>query len=232
MEFGSADFWSPIRISLQVTVAASVLTFAAASVAAWGMARRRFRGKLMAETLFMLPLVLPPTVVGFGLLVLLGTRSWMGKLIEWVFQQPVVFTWWAAVIAASVVSFPLVYQTLKTGFESVDPELEDAARSMGANEWQVFRFVTFPLAWRFTVSGYMLGFARGLGEFGATLMFAGDIPGKTETIPTAIFMAAEAGNMTLAAYWVIAIVTFSFILLSIIHWLRERSSDRSAQKRF
>ncbi|WP_134686841.1 molybdate ABC transporter permease subunit [Brevibacillus migulae] len=214
------DFWSPIQISIKVTLIASMVAFLPAIIAAWWMANRTYKGKMIVETFLMLPLVLPPTVVGFGLLVLFGNQSWLGKGIEWLFQQPIVFTWWAAVIAASVVAFPLIYQTLKTGFESVDKELEDAARSMGANEWQVFRYVTLPLSWRFTLSGYMLGFTRGLGEFGATLMFAGDIPGETETIPTAIFMAAESGNMTLASYWVVSIVVLSFILMSVIHKIR------------
>jgi len=214
------DFWSPILISLKVNLIASILAFLLALLAAWLMARRAFKGKAVVETVLMLPLVLPPTVVGFGLLVLFGTRSWIGRGIEWLFEQPIVFTWWAAVIAACVVAFPLIYQTLKTGFESLDRELEEAARSIGANEWQVFRHVTLPLSWRFILSGYMLGFARGLGEFGATLMFAGDIPGKTETIPTAIFMAAESGNWTLAAGWVVSIVVLSFLLLSLIHKIR------------
>ena len=214
------DFWSPIRISLQVTLLASVFSFVLALIATWWMVRRSFKGKVVVETILMLPLVLPPTVVGFGLLVIFGRQSWIGKGIEWLFHQPIVFTWWAAVIAATVVAFPLVYQTLKTGFESVNKELEEAARSMGANEWQVFRYVTFPLSWRFTLSGYMLGFTRAIGEFGATLMFAGDIPGKTETIPIAIFMAAESGDMALAAYWVVSIVVFSFLLLSLVHRIR------------
>ncbi|NGQ93934.1 molybdate ABC transporter permease subunit [Brevibacillus sp. SYP-B805] len=214
------NFWSPVVISVQVTLIASVITFILAIICAWRMARRKFRGKLLIETFFLLPLVLPPTVVGFGLLFLMGKNSWLGRLIEWLFGKSIVFTWWAAVVAAAVVAFPLVYQTLKTGFESVDKDLEDAARSMGANEWQVFWYVTFPLAWRFLLSGYMFGFARGIGEFGATLMFAGVIPGKTETIPTAIFMAVESGNMQLATYWVLSIMALSFLLLSFIHKLR------------
>jgi molybdate transport system permease protein len=216
------EFWSPIVVSLQVTLTASVCAFLLALGAAFWMARASFRGKTLVETLFMLPLVLPPTVVGYGLLVLLGRRSMVGKLIEWVFQQPLVFTWWAAVIAATVVAFPLVYQTLKNGFESVDRDLEDAARSMGANEWQVFRRVTVPLAWRFLLSGFMFGFARGIGEFGATLMFAGDIPERTETIPTAIYIAVEGGNQVQAAYWVAAIVVLSFGLLCVIQIMRRK----------
>ena len=140
--------------------------------------------------------------------------------MEWVFSRPVVFTWWAAVIAATVVAFPLVYQVIKTGLESVDPELEDAARSMGAGEVQVLRFVTFPLAWRSLLTAYTLGFARALGEFGATLMFAGNIPGKTQTLPTAIYIAVESGELETAYYWVGTILLVSFGLLSLVHWVR------------
>lgn len=163
----------------------------------------------------MLPLVLPPTVVGFLLLVMLGRRSWIGEWIEWLFSAPIVFSWWAAVVASIVVSFPLVYQTVKLGFASVDRNLEDAARSIGANEWQVFRYVTLPLAFPSIVSAYILGFARGLGEFGATLMIAGNIPGRTQTIPTAIYVAVDSGNTTMAWAWTCAIIVISFILLLI-----------------
>jgi len=216
-------FWSPVLLSLEVSLAASLIAFLLALAAAQFMARHTFHGKLLVETLLMLPLVLPPTVVGFGLLVVLGRSSWLGRLIEWVFHQPVVFTWWAAVIAAAVVAFPLVYQTLKTGFESVDPDLENAARTDGAGEWQVFRYVTMPLAWRSLLSGFLFGFARSIGEFGATLMFAGNIPGKTETIPTAIYLAVESGDMERAASWVITIVALSYLMLGLVHILRSRT---------
>jgi molybdate ABC transporter, permease protein len=163
----------------------------------------------------MLPLVLPPTVVGFLLLVLLGRKSWVGQGIERLFHAPVIFTWWAAVIASVVVSFPLVYQTMKVAFLSVDKRLEEAGRSIGANERQVFWHITLPLASRSLISAYILGFARGLGEFGATLMIAGNIPGKTQTIPTAIYVAVDSGNTTMAWAWTVSIIVISFILLLI-----------------
>lgn len=215
-------FWNPIIISLKISAVASVLVFILAIGAAWFMTRKQRRGKLILETIFLSPLVLPPTVVGFGLLVLFGRNGWLGRGIEWLFGQPVIFTWWAAVIAGIVVSFPLVYQTVKTGFESVDKELEDIARTMGAGEAQVFWHVTLPLSWRFLLSGFMFGFARAMGEFGATLMFAGNIPGKTENIPTAIYIAVESGNMRLATYWVIVIMIVSFVLLAVIQKLNKR----------
>ncbi|WP_088105357.1 molybdate ABC transporter permease subunit [Halalkalibacter urbisdiaboli] len=213
-------FWSPIIISLQMISIASIIAFVLALICAWFMSRIAFKGKVFVETLLMLPLVLPPTVIGFGLLVLLGRQSWVGRSFEWLFSMPLVFSFWAAVIAAVVVAFPLVYQMLRSGFENVNPELEAAARQLGANEYQVLKFITLPLSWRSLITGYMLGFARGLGEFGATLMFAGNIPGRTQTIPTAIFTAVESGSIILAYYWVISIVLFSFLLLSFVQRLR------------
>ncbi|MFC0215150.1 molybdate ABC transporter permease subunit [Paenibacillus chartarius] len=207
------EFWSPIKLSLQVSVLSSLIVVILGVAAAWRMSRESFPGKTILETAFMLPLVLPPTVVGFILLVILGRRSPFGKWIEWLFAAPIIFTWWAAVIASVVVAFPLVYQTMKAGFSSVDRDIEGAARSTGANEWQVFRHITLPLTFRSLVTAYILGFARGLGEFGATLMIAGNIPGKTQTIPTAIFVAVDAGNTAMAWAWTGSIIVISFILL-------------------
>jgi molybdate transport system permease protein len=209
------DFVTPILLSLKVSLIASIVVFIAAVFIARLMSRASFRGKTVIETVFMLPLVLPPTVVGFILLVIFGRRSWVGRSIEWLFGQPLVFTWYAAVIASVVVSFPLIYQTVKVGLQAIDKDLEDAGRSIGANEWQVFRWITLPLALPSLISGYILGFARGLGEFGATLMLAGNIPGKTQTIPTAIYIAVDSGNMTMAWLWSISIIVISFIMLHL-----------------
>jgi molybdate transport system permease protein len=207
------DYLAPILLSLKVALIASIVVFIVAVFIAWLMSIASFRGKTLIETVFMLPLVLPPTVVGFILLVIFGRRSWVGRLIESLFGQPIVFTWFAAVIASVVVSFPLIYQTIKVGFQAIDKDLEDAGRSIGANEWQVFCWITLPLALPSLISGYILGFARGLGEFGATLMLAGNIPGKTQTIPTAIYVAVDSGKMTAAWLWSISIIVISFIML-------------------
>jgi len=207
------EFWIPIKLSLQVSLLSSLIVVVLGVTTAWWMSRQSFKGKTLLETAFMLPLVLPPTVVGFILLVILGRKSWFGQWVEWFFAAPVIFSWWAAVIASIVVAFPLVYQTMKVGFSSVDRRLEEAARSTGANEWQVFRHITLPLTYRSLVSAYIMGFARGLGEFGATLMIAGNIPGKTQTIPTAIFVAVDAGNMTMAWAWTGAMIIISFVML-------------------
>jgi molybdate transport system permease protein len=211
------EFASPILLSLKVAVVSSVFVLLIGGLLAWWMSRRHFRGKLLLETAFLLPLVLPPTVVGFILLVLLGKKSWIGYLLDSYFSMSVIFTWGAAVIASIVVAFPLVYQTMKTGFSSVSQDLEDAGRSMGADEWQVLRYITLPLAWRSVTAAYILGFARGLGEFGATLMIAGNIPNKTQTLPTAIYIAVESGNQTLAWYWAGAIIIISFGMLLLVN---------------
>lgn len=209
------EFVSPILLSLKVSVVSSIFVLFIGGIAAWGMSRRKFRGKTLLETAILLPLVLPPTVVGFILLVLLGKKSWIGYLMERFFDQSIIFTWGAAVIASIVVAFPLVYQTMKTGFSLVSKDLEDSGRSIGANEWQVLRYITLPLAWRSVTAAYILGFARGLGEFGATLMIAGNIPHKTQTLPTAIYIAVESGNQTLAWCWAATIIFISFGLMFI-----------------
>ncbi len=165
----------------------------------------------------LLPLVLPPTVVGFVLLVILGRRSWIGRWYEQMTEQTILFTWGAAVIAAVVVAFPLVYRTVKAGFEGIEADLEDAARAQGASELQVLRYVTMPLAGRSLAAGYVLGFARGLGEFGATIMVAGNIPGRTQTLPTAIYVAVDGGNMTLAWMWVCSIIVISAAMLMFVN---------------
>lgn len=213
MDIDFVQIWSPIRLSLQVAAISSVLSTCAGIFIAWCMSISRFPGKVIAETLFMLPLVLPPTVIGFLLLVFLGRNSWVGQVIESIFSTSIIFSWGAAVIASIVVSFPLVYQTMKNGFAAIDTNLMDAARSSGASEWQVFRYVTLPIALPSVMTAYILSFARSLGEFGATLMIAGNIPGKTQTVPTAIFVAVESGNMTMAWLWTISIILISFLLL-------------------
>ncbi|GAK02274.1 molybdenum transport system permease protein ModB [Geomicrobium sp. JCM 19037] len=213
-------FWTPILVSIRVVALASILSFVLAIIFAWWMKKRSFRGKVFVETALMLPLVLPPTVIGFGLLVIFGRRSVIGEWFELLFNQPIVFTYLAAVIAATVVAFPLIYQLLINGFETIDDELEAAARQMGAKEWQVFVYVTLPMTWKTLISGYMLGFARAMGEFGATMMFAGSIYGVTQTVPTSIYIAVESGNTTLAAYWVGSIVIFAFVLLAVVQRLK------------
>ncbi|RRN72277.1 molybdate ABC transporter permease subunit [Peribacillus simplex] len=212
----TADFWSPVRLSIQVAGLAGILVFILGIILARMMAKKQFRGRVLLETAFLLPLVLPPSVVGFLLIVIFGKNGMPGQFIERVFGQPLMFTWWAAVIASTVVAFPLMYQSAKTGFEGIDEEIENAARVDGAGEWRLFLFVSLPLAVRSIVTGAILSSARALGEFGATLMFAGNIPGQTQTIPTAIYVAMDSGNMTLAWLWVAVIIVISFMMLFVV----------------
>ncbi len=207
------EFLTPIWLSLKIASIAGVVVILTGTLVGRLLARKDFKGKAIMETILMLPMVLPPTVIGFFLIVIFGRNSPAGQAIEWVFKQPIMFTWWAAVIAAAVVAFPLMYQSAKSGFQGVELEIEEAARMDGASEWKVFLFISIPLAFRALISGSILSLARALGEFGATLMFAGNIPGVTQTIPTAIYIAIDSGNMKMAWLWVISIVIISFIML-------------------
>lgn len=216
----TGDFWSPVRLSIQVAGLAGILVFILGIILARMMAKKQFRGRVLLETAFLLPLVLPPSVVGFLLIVIFGKNGMPGQFIERVFDQPLMFTWWAAVIASTVVAFPLMYQSAKTGFEGIDEEIENAARVDGAGEWRLFLFVSLPLAVKSIVTGAILSSARALGEFGATLMFAGNIPGQTQTIPTAIYVAMDSGNMTLAWLWVAVIIVISFMMLFVVTYIK------------
>ncbi|HZG69995.1 MAG TPA: molybdate ABC transporter permease subunit [Chondromyces sp.] len=220
-EASTQYFLNPIWLSLKVAVVAGLVVILAGTLAGRLLARKTFRGKAVLETIFMLPMVLPPTVVGFLLIVIFGKNGMGGKVIEWLFNQSIIFTWWAAVIASAVVAFPLMYQSAKSGFQGINIDIEEAAKVDGASAWKVFFFISIPLASRSLISGSILSFARALGEFGATLMFAGNIPGKTQTIPTAIYIAIDSGNMKMAWLWVISIVIISFIMLLVIRVKRE-----------
>lgn len=206
--------WSPVFLSLRVAALATIIVMIFGTVIGRVLARSSWRYKVLLETIFLLPMVLPPTVIGFLLIIIFGNNSPVGKWIESLFQQSIMFTSWAAVIASTVVSFPLMYQSAKTGFSVANKQIEDGARDLGASEYQVFLHVTLPLAFPALLSGMILSFVRALGEFGATLMFAGNIPGKTQTIPTAIYMAIDASNMNLA--WTLVIITVSMSLIFLL----------------
>ncbi|MEH6956973.1 molybdate ABC transporter permease subunit [Neobacillus drentensis] len=217
------NFWAPVKLSIEIAFTSGIIVLIMGLILGKVMANAKFTGKVFIETLFLLPLVLPPTVVGFLLIVLFGRQSPIGQLIEWLFEQPVMFTWWAAVIASTIVAFPLMYQSAKTGFEAIPEDIEGAARVDGANEFKLFLLVTIPLSLKSIISGGILSFARALGEFGATLMFAGNIPGKTQTIPTAIYIAIDSGNMHLAWLWVLTIIGISFIMLVCVQLSKSNS---------
>lgn len=213
MEF---DF-SPLWISLKSSAIATFITFFMGIAAARWMVSTRIRAKVLIEGIFISPLVLPPTVVGFLLLLLFGRNGAIGQFLLQ-FDLTIIFTWQAAAITATVVSFPLMYKTALGAFEQIDANLLNAARTLGASEWQVFWRIMLPLAWPGILAGTILAFARALGEFGATLMLAGNIPGQTQTIPMAIYFAVEAGDMRQAAIWVLIILCLSLSVLTAVNF--------------
>ncbi|HLR75690.1 MAG TPA: molybdate ABC transporter permease subunit [Virgibacillus sp.] len=210
--------FSPLWLSFKTASIATVIVFITGVFLARLTARNDFRGKTILEAILLLPLVLPPTVVGFGLLYIFGKNGFVGKFLIDVFNIQVVFTWYAVIIAAVVVSFPLMYQSASAAFQQYDRNIEHAALTMGASKWKVFWTISFPLAWPGLLSGLVLVFARALGEFGATLMIAGYIPGITDTIPLAIYFAVESGNMELATFWVVIIVSLGFSAILWLNW--------------
>lgn len=209
MEFS----FNPIILSLKVAFASVIIVTCSSIPIAGLMAKREFLGKDVVESIITLPLVLPPSVIGFMLLVFFGKNGPLGRLLEQWFHTRIVFTLAGAVIAAAVVSLPLMYQSVKVAMESVDQNLEKAARTLGAGELKVFLTITLPLAWNGILAGIVLAFARSLGEFGATLMIAGNIPGKTQTMPLAIYFANESGDTGQASILVIIMTIFSFLVI-------------------
>ncbi|MDQ0216061.1 molybdate transport system permease protein [Oikeobacillus pervagus] len=215
--------YSPLILSLKIASIATIIVFIVGTMLARFLSRRTFFGKNVIESAVMLPMVLPPTVVGFGLLYLFGKNGWIGKwLLDW-FDFQVVFTWYGALLASIVVSFPLMYQSASAAFQQYDANLERAALTLGASRWRVFWTIAFPLAWPGLLAGLVLTFARALGEFGATLMLAGYIPNKTDTIPMAIYFAVEAGHTDVATFWVIIIVALGFSSIMWLNWWSKRS---------
>lgn len=186
--------WTALALSLKVAGFATAITLVLGTATGFLLARLRFPGRDLLDSLLTLPMVLPPTVLGYYLLVLLGRRSTFGAWLHDSFGINLIFTWQGAVIAASIVAFPLVFKPARAAFEGVDGQLENAARVLGISELAIFFRVTLPLAWRGILAGVLLAFARALGEFGATLMVAGSIPGKTQTLSIAVYEAAQAGQ--------------------------------------
>jgi molybdate transport system permease protein len=217
------DYLAPLWISLKTVLLTTAITFVLGIAAARWMSR--FTGKLkpFIDGAFILPLVLPPTVVGFGLLLSMGKNGWIGKFLA-LFNTTVVFSWPATVIAATVMAFPLMYMTARGAFEQVDTNIENAARTLGASEWRVLYSVTLPMAWPGVLAGTILCFARSLGEFGATLMLAGNIPGKTTTIPVAIYFAIQAGDMKEAENLIIIVLCIALASLAGLAYLKKPKS--------
>ncbi len=216
------DF-SPLWISLKTSLCSTAITFFLGIWAAWKVVKYKGRLKGLIDGLLTLPMVLPPTVVGFFLLLLFGKNGPLGKLLE-LMGTRVIFTWFSTVIAASVVAFPMMYKTVRGGLEQIDGNIINAARTLGVSEHRIFWRVTVPLAWPAIAAGTILSFARALGEFGATLMIAGNIPGRTQTIPVAIFFMAEGGQMDKALLWVVLIFIISLVVMTLMNYWTDRQS--------
>ena len=207
------DVWPALGLSLKVAFWATFLNLLLGIAVGFLLARRNFPGRDLLDTALTLPMVLPPTVLGYYLLVLLGRNGTIGQWLNHAFDIRLIFTWQGAVLAAMVVTFPLVFKPARAAFESVNPQLEQAARVLGLSESAVFLRVTLPLAWRGLLVGLLLAFARALGEFGATLMIAGSIPGQTQTLSIAVYEAVQAGNDSLANQLVLLISTVCITVL-------------------
>ena len=211
--------WEPVWLTLRVSLVATALAVAIGLGVAWFLAKNQFRGKNLVDALIMQPLVIPPTVLGYYLLVLVGRQGALGRFLEESFGITLVFTWRGAVIAALVASLPLFIKPARAAMEAVDAHMENAARLLGKTEWTVFRTITLPLAWRGIVAGSVMAFARCMGEFGTTLMVAGNIPGRTQTISIAIYDAVQAGRQDEANLLVLLVTVISVAILWFVSWI-------------
>lgn len=211
------DF-SPVWISLKTTACASAVTFVLGILAAWAVMFIKGRQlKAVVDGILTIPLVLPPTVAGFFLLYLFGARRPIGSFVEDVFGFRIAFSWFATVLAAVIVSFPLMYRSAKAGFEQIDQNMIEEAKMMGLGKWGILWKILFPCTFPSILSGMILSTTRGLGEYGATAMLAGNIPGKTRTLPLAVYSEVAAGNMDRAWIYVAVILGVAFIAVWIMN---------------
>lgn len=215
-----------LLLSIKVALSATIINTIFATLIAYCLAKRRIIARDFWDTILTLPMILPPTVMGYYLLVLFGKQGTLGQWLQNTFNINLIFTWQGAVIAAAVVTFPLIVKPARAAFESVNPQLEHAARTLGLSEIALFLRVTLPLAWRGILAGILLAFARALGEFGATLMIAGSIPNETQTLSIAVYEAVQAGDDQLANQLVIIISALCIITL----WLTQMLSKPRYQK--
>ena len=222
--------WSPLWLSLQVAGAATLLMLPLGILAAWWMAHgRRFIGKGLIETLLTLPLVLPPTVVGYGLLLLFGRGTSWGKWLNDALGLHLLFTWEGAAVAAAVMALPLFVRTAAAAFAAVERELLEAGRTLGATERDLLAWVIIPLSYRGLLAALALAFARALGEFGATLMVAGSIPGRTQTLPLALYASVQSGDNPAALRYTLLLSLVAFALLGIVSAFQNRIAARRAE---
>lgn len=215
----SISDWFPIYLTIKVSLTATSLTVVIGLGIAWVLAKKRFWGKNLLDALLMQPLVIPPTVLGYYLLVTFGRGAWLGRFLEENLGLTLIFTWRGAVLAALATSLPLFIKPARAAMEGVDPHLENAARLLGRSELGVFRAITLPLAWRGVLAGVMMAFARSMGDFGATLMVAGNIPGRTQTVSIAIYDAMQAGDVGVANTLVVIMTVFSISVLLLVGWI-------------
>ena len=221
-EMDFSPFWISLKVALAATAATFVLGLAAARLVTCMK-----RGKGLVDGLFSLPMVLPPTVVGFFLLLIFGARGLLGEALAKA-GLSVVFTWQGAVIAAAAVSFPITYRTARGALEQIDENVVNAARTLGMSERRIFFRILLPLARPGIAAGVILSFARALGEFGATMMLAGNVPGRTQTMSTAIYAAMQAGNRDKAYIWAAIVMTISFAVMLLMNAWNERQRRRKA----
>jgi molybdate transport system permease protein len=220
----TADTLSALSLSIHVAVLATLVNAVVGIPLAYVLARRRFRGRALVDLVVTMPLVLPPTVTGYYLIVLLGRRGWLGAPVYAATGWPIAFTWYAAVVAATVMALPLLVRTARAAIDSVDRSLEQAAHTLGRSEWRTALEVTLPLARNGILAGLVLAFARALGEFGATLMLAGNIPGRTATVPLAIYTAVQTGEEQTALVLVALLTVLSGVVLVIANRLGARAA--------
>lgn len=218
----SAEDWRLVGFSAAMALLATLLVLPPGVAIAWLLAKRRWPGKALVETLVSLPLVLPPVVTGLVLLKLFGRRGPLGGWLWETFGYEVVFTWKAVVLALAVMSMPLLVRAARAGIEAVDETMEQQARTLGAGEWRVFFKITLPLAWRGILAGLLLSFARALGEFGATVMVAGNIPGETTTLSVAIYHLVQLGKDAQAWKFAALAAGIAFVSVALSEWLSRR----------
>ena len=219
--------WSPVFISMKTASLSIFITFFLGLIVAWGIVKMKNDStKIVLDGIFTLPLVLPPTVVGFFLLYIFGVRGPIGSFFVNFFAVKIAFSWPATVIAAVVMSFPLMYRSARGAFEQVDSNLLDAGRTLGMSEWKIFWKILFANALPGIISGGILAYARGLGEFGATAMLAGNIAGQTRTLPMAVYSEVAAGNMGTAFDYVVVIIIISFIAIFIMDFVSIRKEKQ------
>ena len=219
--------WSAVALSLQVAVTATIISLPFGITIGYLLARWQFWGKSLVETFLSLPLVLPPVVTGYLLLVLLGRRGWIGSILDQWFGIQLVFTWKAAAIASAVMSFPLMVRSIRVAFAEIDLRLELAARTLGAGPTETFLRISLPLARRGILAGTVLAFARSIGEFGATVMIAGNLPGETQTIPLYIYTEANApGGIEQSVRLVVACVIIAVVALGLSEFLERKKVGR------